>query len=135
MANPFLEAEERKKKEAEARRRKQQEKAVTEEKEVPAVQETPVVAEEPKPAVPVTPVVTETPAAAEPVVQKGSTYGEIATALREQIEADCGISERKVPVNVMIPPSLKAKMEKDVERKKFKSMSFLITSLLEEYYK
>lgn len=130
-SNPFKEAEERKKKEAEERARKAAEEAakagiVNDSETVPAKEETTVV-----------PTTEEVPAA--PVGQVDApvvnAYESAANALREQMDATREKMEKKVPVNVMIKPSLKRKVEQDIRNKKVKSLSHLITSLLEEYYK
>lgn len=135
-SNPFKEAEERKRKEAEERKKREAEEAAK--AEVGAATQ-PVVpkAEDIEPAAPAlqqeAPVAPEIPMA--PAAPAATTYENVANALREQIDAERGSLEKKVAVNVMIKPSLKRKMEQDVRNKKFKSMSYLITSLLEEYYK
>lgn len=114
MANPFFEAEERKKKEAEERKKKKEnQKEGREEATSPETEPEQVV----------------------PAVGTTATE-EAASALRQQIDSNMdGVVERKVAVNIMIKPSLKSKMERDIRNKKFKSMSYLITTLLEEYYK
>ena len=112
MANPFLEAEERKKKE---------EKNLSKEIQKEGREEATSPETEPEQGIPAV----------------GTTATEeAASALRQQIDSNMdGVVERKVAVNIMIKPSLKSKMERDIRNKKFKSMSYLITTLLEEYYK
>ena len=128
-SNPFKEAEERKKKEAQERAKKAAEEAAKAGIEAghSAVSTQPEAVQASVREAPAAPAVRTVPPA--------NAYESAVNALREQIDAERGSMEKKVPVNIMIKPSLKRKMEQDVRNKKFKSMSFLITSLLEEYYK
>ena len=127
------EAEEAKKREAEAQTQAETEPVKTETINEPAVEQeeakTPVV-QEPAPVVEAAP---EAPAAVPEV--ENQEEKDLATALREQVDADMDKMERKVAINIMVPPSLKRKMERDIRNKKFRSMSYLITALLKEYYK
>ena len=125
--NPFKEAEERKRKEAEARKRKEDEERKKQEETVKAAEEAAKAAKEIK--------VAEVPEqeTAPIVVPPLDPVRDAASLAKEQIDAT-GAPERKVSCNIMIPPSLKKRMERDVNDRRFKSMSALITSLLQAYY-
>lgn len=73
-------------------------------------------------------------ASAKKAAKETSTVEEVAEAFRERHRAERVRVERKVPVNVMLPPSLHRKLKRDVDSKKIASMSALITDLVEAYY-
>ncbi len=135
--NPFKAAEERKRREAEERKKREAEERAKQAAEEAAVKG----AEVAEPVAAEAPVVTEAPAvpaqepapapAAAPVIDP---LENAVNKLREQEDKNNGKKEKKIPVNIMLPPSLKRKAEQDIRNKKVKSLSDLITSLLEAYY-
>lgn len=125
------ETEERKKREAEERAKREAEGVSEENKEVVMEETVKVPSEEVKSTV--VPVQENVPTA--PAAPTFNPVMDAVNALREQEDTVPEKLEKKVPVNIMLKPSLKRKMEQDIRNKKIKSLSGLITDLLEAYYK